>query len=47
MKLIAFLDMARIHFQDKLDVGSLDATWPARRPALLAERLQELLDHPE
>jgi hypothetical protein len=29
-----------------IQVGLLDATWPARLPPPLAARLQELLDNP-
>ena len=47
MKLTAFRDKDRVHLRDMLDVGLIDASWLARLPASLAERLQELIDHPE
>lgn len=47
MKLTAFRDKDRTHLRDMLDLGLIDATWPARFPPELAERLQELLDTPE
>ena len=47
MKLTAFRDKDRVHLRDMLDVGLIDATWPAKLPSPLAERLQELLDNPE
>jgi hypothetical protein len=30
-----------------IHVGLIDATWPERLPAVLAERLQSLLDNPD
>jgi hypothetical protein len=33
--------------RDLLGVGLLDATWPARFPSELAERLQLLIDTPD
>jgi 16S rRNA (guanine966-N2)-methyltransferase len=47
MKLTAFRDKDRVHLRDMLDVGLLDASWPARLPEPLAGRLQELIDNPE
>jgi len=47
MKLTSFRDKDRMHLRDMLDVGLVDATWPARFPPELASRLQELLDTPE
>lgn len=47
MKLLAWRDRDRVHLQDLIGVGLIDASWPARLPSTLAERLQELLDHPE
>lgn len=47
MKLTAFRRKDQVHLLDMLGVGLLDATWPARLPTPLAERLQELLDNPE
>ena len=46
MKLIAWRDKDRTHLRDLIGVGLLDATWPARFPAPLGARLQELLDNP-
>lgn len=47
MKLTSFRDKDRTHLRDMIDVGLIDATWPARYPAELGERLQNLLDHPD
>ncbi len=47
MKLTSFRDKDRTHLRDLIEVGLIDATWPARLPAELAGRLQEILDHPE
>ena len=47
MKLTSFRDKDRTHLRDMIDVGLLDATWPARLPPELAERLLELLANPE
>ncbi len=47
MKLTAFRRKDQMHLIDLIDVGLIDATWPARLPAPLAERLQELLDSPQ
>lgn len=47
MKLTAFRPKDQMHLIDLIDVGLIDATWPARLPAPLAERLQELLDSPQ
>jgi hypothetical protein len=46
MKLIAWRDKDRTHLRDMIGVGLVDATWPARLPAPLGERLQQLLDDP-
>jgi hypothetical protein len=46
MKLIAWRDKDRMHLRDMIGVGIIDATWPARFPPPLGERLQELLDNP-
>ena len=46
MKLVANRDKYRTHLRDLLDVGMLDATWPARFPPVLAARLQAILDTP-
>ena len=47
MKLIAWRLKDRVHIQDILAVGLIDATWPARFPPPLGERLQQLLDDPD
>ena len=46
MKLIAWRDKDRTHLRDMIGVGLIDATWPARFPPPLGDRLQELLDDP-
>lgn len=46
MKLLAFRLKDRVHLLDLIAVGLIDATWPARLPSSLAERLQQLLDNP-
>ncbi len=46
MKLTAWRDKGRTHLRDMIGVGLLDATWPARLPPLLGDRLQQLLDDP-
>ena len=46
MKLIAWRDKDRTHLRDMIGVGLVDATWPARFPAPLGARLQQLLDDP-
>lgn len=46
MKLTAWRDQDRTHLRDLIGVGLLDATWPARLPAPLGARLQQLLDDP-
>jgi hypothetical protein len=46
MKLTSFRLKDRVHILDMIGVGLLDATWPARMPATLGARLQQLLDDP-
>ena len=46
IKLTAFRDKDRVHLRDLIEVGLVDATWPARFPPELASRLQTLLDTP-
>jgi len=46
MKLIAWRDKDRTHLRDMIGVGLIDATWPARFPPPLGDRLQALLDDP-
>ncbi|HMF11056.1 MAG TPA: hypothetical protein VKE94_02090, partial [Gemmataceae bacterium] len=47
MKLTSYRDKDRVHLRDMCEVGLLDASWPQRVPANLAERLQYILDTPE
>ncbi len=46
MKLTSWRDKDRTHLRDMIHVGLIDATWPARLPPPLGERLQSLLDNP-
>jgi hypothetical protein len=46
MKLISYLRKDQVHLLDLIGVGLIDATWPARFPPALGERLQVLLDDP-
>ena len=43
----AFRDKDRTYLRDLIDVGLIDATWPARFPGELQKRLQSILDKPE
>ncbi len=47
MKLIAWRLKDRVHLLDLIGVGQIDATWPARFPPPLNERLQQLVDNPD
>jgi len=47
MKLTSFRRKDQVHLLDMLEVGLIDATWPARFPPDLAARLQSLIDTPE
>ena len=47
MKLVAYRLKDKVHLIDMLQLGMIDATWPARFHPVLAARLQELIDHPE
>ena len=47
MKLTSYRFKDRVHLLDMIGVGLIDATWPARFPAELGARLQELLDNPD
>jgi hypothetical protein len=47
MKLTSFRRKDQVHLEDMLDVGLINASWPARFPPLLAARLQHLIDNPE
>ena len=46
MKLIAYRRKDQVHLLDMINVGLIDATWPAHFPAPLGARLQQLLDDP-
>jgi hypothetical protein len=46
MKLTSYRLKDRVHILDMIGVGLIDATWPARFPAPLGARLQQLLDNP-
>jgi hypothetical protein len=46
MKLNSFRLKDQVHLLDMIGVGLVDQTWPARLPAALASRLQQLLDNP-
>ena len=46
IKLTAFRDKDRTHLRDLLEVGLIDASWCQRYPAVLAGRLQSLIDTP-
>jgi hypothetical protein len=46
MKLIANRRKDQVHLLDMIGVGLIDATWPARFPTPLGERLLQLLDDP-
>lgn len=46
MKLTSYRDKDRTHLRDLIDVGLIDAAWPARFDAELGQRLQHLLDTP-
>ena len=46
MKLVANRLKDQVHLQDFIEVGLIDATWPARFPPELAARLQHVLDIP-
>jgi len=47
MKLTSNRRKDQVHLLDMLDVGLIDATWPARYPPELAARLQHLIDTPD
>lgn len=46
MKLTAYRRKDQVHLLDLIGVGLIDASWPARFPAPLGDRLQQLLDDP-
>lgn len=47
MKLTSNRDKDKTHVRDMLEVGLIDASWPARYPPELAARLQHLIDTPD
>ncbi len=47
MKLTSYRRKDQVHLLDMLDVGLIDASWPARFPADLGARLQHVIDTPE
>ncbi len=47
MKLTSFRRKDQVHLLDLIGVGLLDQSWATKYPALLASRLQELLDDPD
>jgi hypothetical protein len=47
MKLSAFRTIDKVHLQDLIGVGQIDATWPDKFPDALAERLREILADPD
>jgi hypothetical protein len=47
MKLTSYRDKDRTHLRDMIDVGLIDASWPARFAPELGARLQAILDTPE
>ena len=44
--LTAWRDKDRTHLRDLVAVGLINATWPARLPPPLGDRLQQLFDDP-
>ena len=46
MQLTQFRLLDHLRLRDLIDIGLVDASWPARFPASLATRLQSLLDDP-
>jgi hypothetical protein len=46
MKLVSNRRKDQVHLEDMIQLGLIDATWPARFPPILAERLQHILDTP-
>jgi len=47
MKLTSYRRKDQVHLLDLIDVGLIDAAWPAKYPSELAARLQHLLDTPD
>ncbi len=46
MKLNSYRLKDRVHLLDMVSVGLIDASWLARFPRILSERLRELLENP-
>ncbi|NOZ39997.1 MAG: nucleotidyltransferase family protein [Planctomycetes bacterium] len=47
MKLTSYRRKDQVHLLDMIHVELLDATWPAKYPGELGQRLQRLLDDPD
>ncbi|MFL5338784.1 MAG: hypothetical protein ACJ8F7_01340 [Gemmataceae bacterium] len=47
MKLLSNRRKDQVHLQDLIGVGLIDRSWLSKFPAVLAERLQNILDTPE
>lgn len=47
MKLTSFRRKDQVHLLDMIGIEIIDASWPARFPPELGERLQQLLDDPD
>lgn len=47
MKLMSNRRKDQVHIQDLIGVGLIDASWLARLPTTLAERLKQILDTPD
>ncbi len=47
MKLTSYRLKDQVHLQDMVQLGLIDATWPAKFRPELAERLQRILDNPD
>jgi len=47
MKLTSYRDKDKTHLRDMLEIGLIDAAWPACYPPELATRLQHLIDTPD
>jgi len=46
MKLTAYRRKDQVHLLDLIGAGLVDQSWSTRFPAVLADRLQALLDDP-
>lgn len=47
MKLTSYRRKDQVHILDLIEVGLIDASWPARFPPPLDARLQELIENPD